>query len=63
VLKKIAVNEDGTPLVEGVACPNCAVRMSRRFLKKPDIDTGLVEEIYRCPICGTTTSRWVEERR
>jgi len=61
VLKKIAVNEGGTGLVEGVACPHCDARMSRRFLKKPDVDSGLVEEVYRCPLCGTITSRWVEE--
>jgi hypothetical protein len=36
-------------------------RMSRRILKKPDVDTGLVEVVYRCPICGASTSRWVDE--
>jgi hypothetical protein len=35
--------------------------MSRRIVKKPDIDTGLVEEICRCPICGAVTARWVAE--
>jgi predicted RNA-binding Zn-ribbon protein involved in translation (DUF1610 family) len=60
VLKKIAVNEDGTRFSDGVACPICAVRMSRRSIKKPD-ENDLVEEVYRCPACGTTTSRWVHE--
>ena len=56
-----AVNEDGAGVPDEVACPDCGVRMSRRFLKKPDVDTGLIEEVYRCPMCGTTTSRWVDE--
>jgi uncharacterized Zn finger protein len=46
---------------EEVACPGCSARMSRRLLKKPDGETGLVEVIYRCPKCGTVTARWVNE--
>lgn len=33
--------------VGGINTPD--FQMSRRYLKKPDMDTGLVEEIYRCP--------------
>jgi uncharacterized Zn finger protein len=58
---KTAVNEDGAGVPDEVACPNCDVRMSRRFLKKPDIDSGLVEEVYRCPICGAVITRWIKE--
>ncbi len=59
--KETTGNEVGAGVPDEVACPDCDVRMSRRILKKPDIDTGLVEEVYRCPICGVVTTRWVNE--
>jgi hypothetical protein len=58
---KTAVNEDGAGVPDEVACPNRDVRMSHRFLKKPDIDSDLVEEVYRCPIYGAVTTRWIKE--
>jgi predicted RNA-binding Zn-ribbon protein involved in translation (DUF1610 family) len=50
---------DGT---SEVMCPSCQVVMSRRWLKKPDIEISftLSEVIYRCPQCGTTASRWIK---
>jgi hypothetical protein len=50
---------DGT---NEVMCPPCQVVMSRRWLKKPDIEISLTlsEVIYRCPQCRTTTNRWIE---
>jgi hypothetical protein len=59
--RETAGNEAGAGFPDEVACPDCDVRMSRRFLKKPDIDTGLIEEVYRCPICGAMIRRWVNE--
>jgi hypothetical protein len=53
--------EDGAGISDAVACPKCDVRMSRRIVKKPDIDTGLIEEVYRCPICGVVATRWVDQ--
>jgi len=43
-----------------VICTTCQAAMSRRWLKKPDAETGLVEAIYRCPKCDATASRWIE---
>jgi rubredoxin len=57
----LRAKEDGADVPDEVACPDCDVRMSRRILKKADVDTGLVEEVYRCPICGAVTTRWVNE--
>jgi hypothetical protein len=45
---------------EVMCCTTCQVVMSRRWLKKPDTETGLTETIYRCPKCGIATSRWIE---
>jgi hypothetical protein len=35
--------------------------MSRRSLKKPDSETGLIEATYRCPKCGAATNRWIKD--
>jgi Zn finger protein HypA/HybF involved in hydrogenase expression len=43
-----------------VICTTCQAVMSRRWLKKPDTETGLTEAIYRCPKCGVATSHWIE---
>jgi hypothetical protein len=59
--KKTTGNQDGAGVLDEVACPDFDVRMSRRILKKPGIVTGLVEEVYSCPICGVVTTRWVNE--
>jgi uncharacterized Zn finger protein len=59
--KKIKEKRGCAETSEEVACPGCSARMSRRCLKKPDDETGLVEVIYRCPQCGTVTARWVNE--
>ena len=45
-----------------VMCTTCQVVMSRRWLKKPDTETGVTEAIYRCPKCDATASRWVTMR-
>lgn len=59
MLKNVAVKEDGIPF------PTMSLvglrRMSRSFLKKPDLETDLVEEAYRCPICGKVAIRRVKE--
>jgi predicted RNA-binding Zn-ribbon protein involved in translation (DUF1610 family) len=44
-----------------VACPGCQVVMSRRALKKPDSETGLIEATYRCPKCGAIARLWVRD--
>jgi uncharacterized Zn finger protein len=59
--EKIREQRDCAEISEKIACPSCSARMSRRLLKKPDGETGLVEVIYRCPKCGTATTRWVNE--
>jgi Zn finger protein HypA/HybF involved in hydrogenase expression len=45
-----------------VMCTACQVVMSRRWLKKPDIEISLTlsEVIYRCPQCRTTASSWIK---
>jgi Zn finger protein HypA/HybF involved in hydrogenase expression len=43
-----------------VMCTTCLVVMSRRWLKKPDTETGVTEAIYRCPKCDATVSRWIK---
>jgi hypothetical protein len=43
-----------------VICTTCQVVMSRRWLKKPDTETGVTEAIYRCPKCDATASRWIK---
>jgi uncharacterized Zn finger protein len=59
--KAIKQKRDCAEISEAVACPGCSARMSRRCLKKPDDETGLVEVIYRCPQCGTVTACWINE--
>lgn len=50
VPKKTAAEQNCVGISDDVTCLKCNVRMSRRFLKKPDVDTGLIEVVYRCPI-------------
>jgi uncharacterized Zn finger protein len=59
--EKIKDKRGCADISEKIACPGCSARMSRRLLKKPDGETGLVEVIYRCPKCGTVIARWVNE--
>jgi hypothetical protein len=35
--------------LDRILCTTCQVVMSRRWLRKPDTETGLTEAIYRCP--------------
>jgi len=48
--------KDGT-----VMCTTCQVAMSRRSLKKPDSETGLIEATYRCPKCAAITNLWIKD--
>jgi hypothetical protein len=42
-------------------CALCQVVMSRRFIGKPDDETGLCEVTYRCPACGATVNRRMKD--
>jgi hypothetical protein len=58
---QISVQENLVARPGEVMCTACEVVMSRRWLKKPDTETGLTEAIYRCPKCDATASRWIKK--
>ena len=61
VKQQITIQENPADCSGKVLCTNCQVVMSRRSLKKPDSETGLIEATYRCPKCGATTNRWIKD--
>ena len=58
-----ATSDSGNPDNGSIVmiCAHCQVVMSRRFIGKPDDDTGLCEVTYRCPTCGATVNRRMKD--
>jgi Zn finger protein HypA/HybF involved in hydrogenase expression len=59
-MKTVENSSERFPSISGkFHCSTCHVVMSRRSIKKPHYETGLIEVTYRCPTCGGATSRWI----